>query len=195
MTKEETRRIVSQIKRQYTFEELQLMSASVISKLLSHPAVQQAKNILFYYSLPDEVYTHEAINHLQENGKNVYLPKILGKEMVFLKYDETLEKGKYGIMEPTDDASPSFYLQEEIDNRDENQSDIRNSCDVAVIPGVAFDIEGNRLGRGGGYYDRYFRSKPTGTKGLKLIGICFPFQLFDQIPTEPHDLRVDDVLF
>ena len=81
--------------------------------------------------------------------------------------------GAYNIMEPTGEVYDDY-----------------KEIDLAVIPGVAFDAEGNRMGRGKGYYDRFLPLVPQAYK----LGVCFPFQKVDSIPTDEHDIRMDEVI-
>lgn len=171
------RQEIRRCKQAYTPAQLREMSHPIIERLLSHPAVSKAHTIAFYHSLPDEVYTHDAIERLRTAGKQILLPRVTGEgTMTFLPYDGTLEKGAFGIMEGTPTATTTLCTAE-----------------VFVVPGIAFDREGHRLGRGGGYYDRFFQSISHHPSPV-TIGLCFPFQLFDTIPHEDYDLKVDQVI-
>lgn len=170
------RSLVRSMKQQYSTEQLQTMSESVIRKLLAHPTVVAAKTIMMYYSLPDEVNTRDAIDELVKRGKTLLLPVVTGEgEMELRLYhsQEDLHEGAFHIMEP---IGPLFTDYATID--------------VAIVPGMAFDTRGNRLGRGKGYYDRFL---PRLSKTYK-IGICFPFQKLPGIPTEPTDIRMDELI-
>lgn len=152
------------------------MSLPVLQRMLDNRSVKEADTILMYYSLPDEVFTHEVINTLVAEGKTVLLPVVLnGEDMELRLYrgTEDLRMGSFGIMEP---VGKPFR----------NYSDI----DVAVIPGMSFDNHGNRLGRGKGYYDRFLTNIPQAHK----IGMCFGFQKVDEVPTEETDVRMDEIL-
>ncbi len=148
-------------------------SKEILALLEKHPAFQKAKTILLYYSLDDEIDTHSFVAKWC-NKKIIILPKVIGNELELKRYDgpENLEKGAYGIEEPT---GKSFLNYSEID--------------LAVIPGVAFDTQGNRLGKGKGYYDRLL-PKLSAYK----IGICFPFQLVEEVPIDQSDISMDEVL-
>ena len=154
---------------------------------------------MLYCSLPDEVYTMDMIHRLHGEGKKIVLPKVISDcEMELREYDgdADLEVGSFGIMEP---CGKLFTDYEDID--------------VAVIPGMAFDKDGNRLGRGKGYYDRFLNAagkrsvnekceigkgvneKRENRKGNTYkIGICFPFQFVDAVPADEHDNRMDMVV-
>ena len=111
------------------------------------------------------------------SGKHILLPRVTGEGTMELRRytgPSDLAQGAYNIMEPTGEVF-------------DNYTDI----DIAVIPGVAFDKDGNRMGRGKGYYDRLLPKLANTYK----IGICLPFQLVEKIPTDEHDVRMDEVLF
>lgn len=149
-------------------------SAEILAGLERHPAFQAAHTVLLYHSLPDEVDTHAFIRKWIAS-KRILLPVVKGDELELRAYTgpETLTAGSYGILEPT---GPLFTRYPDIA--------------LAVVPGVAFDRLGNRLGRGKGYYDRLL---PRLTDAYK-IGICFPYQLVDEVPAEEFDIRMDEVL-
>jgi 5-formyltetrahydrofolate cyclo-ligase len=109
-------------------------------------------------------------------GKRVLLPKVVGEELELRIYTPgSLQPGAYNIMEPTGEV---FSV------------DSYHEIDFAVIPGVAFDRHGARLGRGKGYYDRLLSLMPNAYK----IGICFPFQMLGHLPSESHDVPMNEVL-
>ena len=176
MTKEELRRLVRSQKRMYSAPQLQAMSAEAVARLMALPQMAAAKTVMLYYSLPDEVSTHELTDRLVERGKVVVLPVVTGPaEMELRRYRsaDDLSMGAFGIMEPT--GEPFTSLAE---------------IDLAVVPGMAFDTRGNRLGRGKGYYDRFLSQLPQATK----VGLCFPFQKFPGVPTDENDVRMDLVI-
>lgn len=199
LTKTELRKAVRQLKKQHTQEELKALSTVIMGKLLELPCIKEATTVMLYCSLPDEVYTMDMIHRLHEEGKKIVLPKVISDcEMELREYDgdADLEVGSFGIMEP---CGKLFTDYEDID--------------VAVIPGMAFDKDGNRLGRGKGYYDRFlnaagkrgvnekcesgkgFNEKLENRKGNTYkIGICFPFQFVDAVPADEHDNRMDMVV-
>ena len=133
---------------------------------------------MMYYSLPDEVNTHRFIDSLVASGKKVLLPEVIDdRNMVLREYcgRADLREGAYHIMEPAGTLFPPHRY---------------NEIDVAIIPGMAFDTQGNRLGRGKAYYDRFLPKIP----GTYRIGIAFPFQLLSQIPTEETDIAMNEIV-
>lgn len=176
MDKKDLRHQVRIMKRQYTAGQLRDMSADIIHNLLVQPEVRKAGTILMYYSLDDEVNTHEAVDELLAMGKDVLLPVVVsdtGMEIHRYTGPEDLRVGYFNIKEPVGELFTDYC-----------------SIDVAVIPGMGFDLQGNRLGRGKGYYDRFLPMIPQAFK----IGLCFPFQKFPSIPVGKYDIRMDIVL-
>ena len=146
----------------------------MLSKLENHPAFRQAHTILLYYSLPDEVQTHEFVERWSRE-KQIILPVVKGDELELRQYTgpQDLQKGSFGIEEPTGE----LY-------------DTPEQIELTIVPGVSFDRNGNRLGRGKGYYDRLLPRIPSAYKA----GICFPFQLVEEVPAEPFDIRMDEII-
>lgn len=147
-------------------------AGNVFNRIESLLAFIMSKRILIYNSLPDELSTREFINRWH-NDKSFFLPRVNGVDLDILPYDATrLQMGAFRIEEPTghDIADPS-------------------TMDLIIVPAVAYDRKGNRIGRGKGYYDRLLRK----TRAMK-IGVAYDFQLFDEIEVEPHDIPVDIVI-
>ena len=164
------------LKRQFTQAQLDELSLSVEKKVISNQRIINADTILMYYSLNDEVNTHSLIDKLLSQGKKILLPYVIDEENIEIReynspYD--LRQGAYGIMEPT---GHSYCNIEDID--------------VALIPGMSFDKDKNRLGRGKGYYDRFLKRIP----GAYKIGVCFEFQKQGNIPTGEYDVRMDEII-
>ena len=165
-----------QRKRQFTQQQLFELSLPIVARI--RPLLADANTIVAYYSLPDEVCVHSLIDELTAEGKTVYLPRVIDNEnMVLCRYTgvDSLREGAFGIMEP---VGLPITADEVID--------------AVLVPGMAFDTEGHRLGRGKGYYDRFLSSLTPSRP--KLIGVCFDFQKVDVVPTEPYDVAVDIVV-
>ena len=149
------------------------LSRKICASIAQTEVFQKAGCIALYYALNDEVQTSELIEDWYEK-KKITLPVITGENINFHIYKgkEFLRTGALGITEP---VSTELIPPEKID--------------LFIVPGVAFDRERNRLGRGKGYYDRYLAgiNKP-------MIGICFDFQLIDIIPSEKHDIKMDMII-
>lgn len=149
-------------------------SAKILAALEAHPAFRAAETVLLYHSLNDEVDTHDFIRKWSKK-KQILLPIVVGNELELRLYTgpEDMQIGSYGIEEPMGETYTDY-----------------ESIDFIVVPGVAFDRKGNRLGRGKGYYDRLLPHIPSAYKA----GICFPFQLVEEVPAEPHDIRMDIII-
>jgi 5,10-methenyltetrahydrofolate synthetase len=171
--KKKIRETVVLRKAQYNEQSLLELSAKALSYLEETAIFQKAKTILIYHSLKDEVHTHTFIEKWKEE-KEILLPIVVGSDLKLRKYVDrkNITKGSFGIEEP---AGEDIFDYDKID--------------LVIIPGIAFDKQGNRLGRGKGFYDRLLPK----IKGFK-IGICFSFQIFSQIPTESFDHKMDTVL-
>ena len=186
VVKEDLRREIRRRKQQYTPSQLEELSEPIIARL--RPLLADARVILAYYSLPDEVNTHQLIDDLVAEGKTVLLPKVLDTTTMELRLytgPHDLVPGPFGILEPT--GSP-FHLS--------TFSPFPPSSEmVALIPGVAFDALGHRLGRGRGYYDRFLRTMGTVPSVRPcFLGLCFDFQKVPSVPVDPTDISVDQVI-
>lgn len=176
MDKNKLRNQIRILKRKYSEEALRLQSEKICQTLEQHHLFQTAKTILLYHSLPDEVGTHELIRKYCVK-KNILLPVVHGDTLEIRRYtnDENLvPEEKYGIYEPQGKA----YTDTE-------------QIELAIIPGMAFDLNGHRLGRGKGYYDKLLDTLKGPTY---KIGLCFWFQLLPHIPCEQHDVIMDEII-
>ena len=172
LTKYDVRKRIATMKS--LLEEVDKIAASeaVFSRLESNAAFQLAEKVLLYHSLPDELGTHRFLNRWKDR-KQFFLPRVNGVHLELLPYEESrLEIGSFHIEEPTGN---------EVHEVDE--------MEVIVVPGVAFDRKGRRLGRGKGFYDRLLKT----AKGLK-VGVGYEFQLVDELPAEEHDVPMDIVI-
>lgn len=152
------------------------MSLTVVERLKTNSQFSHARTLFIYSSLSDEVDTITLLDSLALCGKTVVLPKVIDAENMELRLytgRQDLTIGSYGIMEPTGRLFTDLH-----------------GIDVAVIPGMAFDRSGHRPGRGKGYYDRMLAQMPQ----IYKIGICFDFQLFENIPHDTHDILMDEVI-
>lgn len=172
MEKNLLRQEIRKRKKAHTAEELATQSELILRKLARHPAFQEAERVMLYASLPDEVQTLDFIEEWRER-KHIILPTVVGDDIVPVETTagSRMVEGDFHILEPDDKPYEGGF-------------------DLIVVPGMAFDREGHRLGRGKGYYDRFLAKYPE----VMTIGICFDFQLLESIPTEPHDRLVEDVI-
>lgn len=176
MSKKELRQLIRQRKRQFSQQELGELSLAVVARLSAHERMAEAQTVMLYCSLADEVDTHALIDTLYGEGKTVLLPVVTGEgEMELRIYHgaDSLRRGAFDILEPVGERFTDY-----------------ESIDLAVIPGMAFDDQGHRLGRGKGYYDRFLVHLPHCYK----IGMCFDFQRVGHVPCESTDIAVDEVI-
>lgn len=176
LSKVDVRLVIKQRNKCLTKVEREAQSAAVLSRLANHPCFKAAQTIMLFSSLPDEVDTHAFIRQWAKT-KRILLPVVKGDDIMLRLFtsEEDMQKGAFGINEPT---GLTFDKLDEID--------------LIIVPGMAFDKEGHRLGRGKGFYDR-FLSQPD-IKSAYKIGICLPHQLLETIPTEAHDITMDEVI-
>lgn len=182
MRKEELRQQMRQQKRQYTPQQLEVLSLPVIERLKTR--LSDVQTILAFYSLPDEVNTHSLIDEWVAEGKTVFLPKVVdGEHMVWCRYMgcQDLKEGAFHIMEPVTEGRFFCYTPDITKEP--------SPCFI-LVPGVAFDSDGHRLGRGRGYYDRFLAMHPE----IYKIGVCFDFQKVPEVPVAENDISVDEVI-
>lgn len=173
-TKLELRRYIAKLKKQVPLAERKALSKRIMDRLEQNDAFIRAEVVLMYYSLPDEVYTHNFVDKWSRE-KKILLPVVKNKTQLEIRCytgKSDLREGAFHIWEPSGELFTDY-----------------DKIETAVIPGVAFDEKGHRLGRGGGYYDRLLPR----LRAYKL-GICFPFQLLDNIPGEAYDIMMDEVI-
>ncbi len=148
-------------------------SAAVWERLSVLPALAGADCVMVYVSTGQEIETHGLIRQLLAMGRRVCVPAFVGEYVPaeIHDFDADLARGKFGILEPKSPATVS------------------EQPEVWLVPGLAFDVKGNRLGRGRGFFDALLR-RASGVK----IALAHDFQLLNEIPAEAHDVRVDFIV-
>ena len=186
-SKAEIRNYIRAERQKQVPAQLKDWSATLCNHLLKHPVVSHAEIIGAYYPLPDEPDIRLLILHLYQQGKTILLPHVINDtEMTFLPYDgeEKLNEGAFHIMEP---KAKDISYREMVGNI------------IFLIPGMAFTTNGKRLGRGKGFYDRFLAQTEANmhkkNNTIYKIGICYPFQILDNIPTDINDIMMDEVIF
>ncbi len=173
--KKDLRKTIRLLKNRLTESEKILHASSVHKQLEENPIFQEAQSILFYWSMDDELPTQAFIEEIYE-AKDIYLPVIKGNDLEVVRYTgkHCLVPGeKYGIPEPS-----GKKLEDE------------SIIDLVIVPGVAFDKQNNRMGRGAGYYDRILSRVPR----AKKIALAFDFQMVESVPVEAHDVPMDLII-
>lgn len=181
MEKKELRKKIIDLRDRLTPPEIYEKSSLIAEKLFNLPAYEYAGAVMFFISFGSEVDTRDMVEETIKRGKLALAPKALPKtrELIpskVLNWSEDLAPGAYGIPEPSDDmlrpCDPGII-------------------DLLIVPGVAFDLKGNRLGYGGGYYDRFF---PLLKPGTPLVALVYDFQIQPDIPVESWDCPVDIII-
>lgn len=181
--KAEIRKEIRTRRKAYSSEQIKVMSEEVCRQILRHPYVRKAKTVIAFWPMPDEVDIRDAIKALWTQGKDLFLPRVVSDtEMILCRYEgeASLAAGRYGILEPCGE-------EEEITTFEGYREGLTEI--VMLVPGVAFDIQGHRVGRGKGYYDRFLSGKQIYT-----LGVCLPFQKLATVPYERHDIIMDGVI-
>ena len=151
----------------------------IFEEIINSEIYKKSKKIFTYISFGSEVDTIKLINYSFSNNKEVYVPKInkQTKDMIALKIHNfnNMSVDKWGIIEP----------------KSVDKTNIGTDFDLIIMPGIAFDKQGNRVGYGGGYYDKYI-SKLNNTSNL--LALAYDFQMIQDIESESHDIKVDFIL-
>lgn len=176
MKKEEIRRQIRARKALLEYSEKVEAAERVFSKLRELAAYTVAKRVLLYHSLDDELSTRDFLESMS-GDKEFFLPRVNGVNLEILPYDRSrLHLGAFRIEEPDGEDVVSI-----------------DDIDLVVVPAVAYDRKGNRVGRGKGFYDRLLSSSGKGRR-VPTVGVCYWFQLVDEIDAEPFDVAVDFVI-
>lgn len=176
MDKKELRRTIRERKRAMTEEEIVSRSTKLGELFAQSEAYKAAKTIYGYLPYNQEVRTVPMLEQALKDGKRVAVPKVYGDEMKFLYLDDLsqVEKGYAGIPEPIADEPVA----------DDNTA-------LVLMPGLAFDPAGHRIGYGGGFYDKFLAAEPN----HPTLALCYEFQMLPRLDTEEHDIPVDTVLW
>jgi 5-formyltetrahydrofolate cyclo-ligase len=169
--KKAIRQLIKERKKQLSLKERDEFSQRIFQTLAQQDVFPKARNVLCYWSMPDEVQTHTFIlNHLSE--KTWLLPVVIGNTLEIRRFTgkDDLKQGVLGIGEP---------IGEPYDG----------AIDLAIIPGLAFDRNGNRLGRGKGFYDHFLSQH-----SIYTIAVAFNCQLIDEVPIEPWDVIMRQII-
>jgi len=177
MEKKELRRHMLQKRNALPQEQRERLSKQACQELLRCDRLSQAKVLMAFHPFGEELDILPFLAEARERGVEIWLPLTVTaqKRLVPYRYDgpQMLKQGVYGIWEP----NPTVAVEGD-----------SSRLDAILVPGVAFDRSGGRMGYGGGYYDRFLA-------GLQrrpfLAGVCFSVQVIDQVPMESHDIRLD----
>lgn len=156
-------------------------SRRITQRVLRTPHYQSAQRVLCYVALPHEVDTWPLLWAIISDGKQLAVPvtKPDRQIMPIAVSDpnaELTKRNSYGLVEPSSQKAETIPVEQ---------------IDLVVVPGLAFDNHGNRLGRGLGYFDRFLRNLPENTA---TVGVAFSWQRVREVPTEAHDFPVQEVI-
>ncbi len=177
--KEEIRERILKCRNRMTPEEIAAKSAEIVLRLTGLPEIREAAVLMIYLSFGSEVRTDGILRWAWGNGKRIVVPRCCPEERrltpCLLSGFSELETGHYGIREPKAEQVRAVPAEE---------------IDAVLVPAVAFDRRGYRVGYGGGYYDRFLPKAPKAVR----IGAAFACQMVDRIPAGPHDIPVDRIV-
>lgn len=176
MDKKELRRQIREKKRAMTVEEIEQRSAKLAELFLASDLYSNAQTIYGYLPYNQEVRTVPMLEQALRDGKKVAVPKCYGDEMKFIYLDDLTQvaKGYAGIPEPIADGP---------------EGDDPHA--LVLMPGLAFDPQGHRIGYGGGFYDKFLAREPE----HPTLALCYEFQMLPHLQTEEFDIPVDCVLW
>ena len=176
MNKQELRKAIREQKRAMTVEQIEEKSRRLGELFLASDAYKNAKTVYGYLPYNQEVRTVAMLEQAMRDGKRVAVPKCYGDEMRFIFMDDLskVEKGYANIPEPIEDEPIAD-----------------DETALVLMPGMAFDPYGHRIGYGGGFYDKFLAKEPN----HPTLALCYDFQMVDFLETEEFDIPVDTVLW
>ena len=183
ITKQELRQKIK-IELSQNKQNFEKWSKSICQNIINSEFYQKAQIVYAYMALPDEVDLSVLIDDALCKNKTVFVPKVVpnSNKMIFFDYSKCqFENGSYGILEPkTED------IKEEKIAGDQTA--------IFLVPGRVFGEDGERIGRGKGFYDIYLSNfLKTQKKSVLVAGVCFPIQIGKQVPTTEHDIKMDQI--
>ena len=172
-SKQQLRVVLKRRRELLSPKETQQLSAKICENLQNQPSFLQADTVYFYYPLNTEANLLLLAEKALSMGKQIAFPRVNGTKMDFYQVNSLTEftEGTFHVMEPT------------------GQQKICQKDPLVLVPGLAFDLQGRRMGYGKGYYDKYFARYPDCMK----IGICYAMQIIDEVPTSQYDIPMDAV--
>jgi 5-formyltetrahydrofolate cyclo-ligase len=156
-------------------------SNKIADKLIKFDKYQQSEKIMLYISTKSEVQTQRIIESAQKDNKSIYIPLIIPEQhdlipSLVIDFEKEIALGNLGIYQPRKEFHRLFPP---------------SILDLVIVPGLAFNQQGHRLGRGGGYYDRFLKKLPVQAYSIAL---AFEMQMIEQIPLEENDMPVDCII-
>jgi len=179
--KKEIRKHILELKDTLSTEVIKDKSNTIFKQLNETEFYNKANNVMLYVSFGSEVMTKPIIDDLLSKGKRVFIPVTVPKTKALIvselkNYEDDLVVGHFGVLEPKEEALRPVEP---------------NILDLVIVPGVAFDKSGYRIGYGGGYYDRFI---PRLREETTTVSLAFDMQLIDKIPTSQYDMAVEYII-
>jgi len=176
MDKKSLRQEMKARKRGMTQSQIDLASRKLGELFAACELYKKAKTVYFYLPYNQEVRTVPMVERALAEGKRVAVPKVYGDQMRFIYIEDLsgIAPGSFGIPEPVADGPVAD-----------------DPTALVLMPGLAFDPQGNRMGYGGGYYDKFLNQEPN----HPTVALCYEFQLCESLPVEAYDVPVDLVLW
>ncbi len=180
MNKKELRAYFREIRARVSSENREAAAKQAAELISTQSFFKTSQHIACYLPLDEEFDTRSLISTIWQTNKICYLPIVLNKKLLFGRYDkeDELKLNQYGILEPMD----------------QHQIVDAGQLDLVIMPLLAFDVHGHRLGTGGGYYDRTFEFLKNEKKKIWMIGLGYASQQTDNIPVDSWDVVLDGVL-
>ena len=176
MDKKQLRKTIRERKQAMIPAEIEEKSRILGEKFAASDAYKKASTIYGYLPYNQEVRTVPMLQRALDEGKRVAVPKVYGDEMRFIYLTDLsqVEKGYAGIPEPVSDGPVAD-----------------DPTALVLMPGLAFDPQGHRIGYGGGFYDKFLAAEPN----HPTLALCYDFQMLPELKTEAFDIPVDTVLW
>ncbi len=181
ISKQDARKLTADFKSKLSPDDISYKSQAILETLTETEVYKSSRQVLAYSSFNREVDTKRLIEVCIRDNKEVYLPIVQGKDMFFVRIDKTSKyiKSKFGIDEPIYDSLLDY------------EKTVKTDADcLMIMPGIAFDETLNRVGYGGGYYDRFLKRH----EDLKKLAIAFEGQIYDELQHEDFDIRPDFIV-
>lgn len=179
MKKTVVRQRLKEERSHLSIEDVLSLSDALQQRFLNSSLYSEAAVIAAYSSFKGEVDTSMLVNRAIADGKKIVMPKVsndyASMDFIFIEGEHCLSEGAYGIKEPI---------------FDESRVACKSDIDIIIVPGVAYDLKGHRMGMGKGYYDKAL----SGIDRERLVGFAYDFQILDEVPFEAHDISVGSVV-
>ena len=197
MDKDFIRKDILQKRDDLSVYKIEIKSREIFEELITRPEYIEASNVLIYASIRSEVKTDEIILDALALGKRVFCPKVTDKKNGIMKFvriyePENLTEGFYGLREPeiTDESEifdPDLYADESNVRRTDGENTGKT---IIIVPGVAFDEKGNRIGYKGGFYDRFLPK----VSYADTVALCYKIQIVDEIIPSEYDIPIKSII-